>query len=92
MKKCRIIAKSDTSYQNKYLDRLIDLISDKIEDRVDEFYFKKSEDTLDLTVNYMDRLFQISITYDDLEFNFNEIDSDAEYFSDCVFYELDNLY
>lgn len=84
-----IMSADDATDDDRYLHTLIGDIQSEIEHEVESIQFDQDDSNLYMTVVYMDMVKEYKIPFDDLSFEFDNIESDVEYVANTVRSDLD---
>lgn len=84
-----IMSADDATADDRYLHTLIGDIQSEIEHEVETIEFDQDDSNLYMTVVYMDMVKEYKIPFDDLSFEFDNIESDVEYVANTVRSDLD---
>lgn len=84
-----IMSADDATDDARYLHTLIGDIQSEIEHEVETIEFDQDDSNLYMTVVYMDMVKEYKIPFDDLSFEFDNIESDVEYVANTVRSDLD---
>ena len=84
-----IMSADDATDDDRYLHTLIGDIQSEIEHEVETIEFDQDDSNLYMTVVYMDMVKEYKIPFDDLSFEFDNIESDVEYVANTVRSDLD---
>lgn len=84
-----IMSADDATDDDRYLHTLIGDIQSEIEHEVESIQFDQDDSNLYMTVVYMDMVKEYKIPFDDLSFEFDNIESDVEYVANTVRADLD---
>ena len=84
-----IMSADDATDDDRYLHTLIGDIQSEIEHEVETIEFDQDDSNLYMTVVYMDMVKEYKIPFDDLSFEFDNIESDVEYVANTVRADLD---
>ena len=84
-----IMSADDATDDERYLHTLIGDIQSEIEHEVETIEFDQDDSNLYMTVVYMDMVKEYKIPFDDLSFEFDNIESDVEYVANTVRADLD---
>ena len=84
-----IMSADDATDDARYLHTLIGDIQSEIEHEVETIQFDQDDSNLYMTVVYMDMVKEYKIPFDDLSFEFDNIESDVEYVANTVRSDLD---
>ena len=84
-----IMSADDATDDDRYLHTLIGDIQSEIEHEVESIQFDQDDSNLYMTVVYMDMVKEYKIPFDDLSFEFDDIESDVEYVANTVRSDLD---
>lgn len=84
-----IMSADDATADERYLHTLIGDIQSEIEHEVESIQFDQDDSNLYMTVVYMDMVKEYKIPFDDLSFEFDNIESDVEYVANTVRSDLD---
>ena len=84
-----IMSADDATHDDRYLHTLIGDIQSEIEHEVETIEFDQDDSNLYMTVVYMDMVKEYKIPFDDLSFEFDNIESDVEYVANTVRSDLD---
>lgn len=84
-----IMSADDATDDDRYLHNLIGDIQSEIEHEVETIEFDQDDSNLYMTVVYMDMVKEYKIPFDDLSFEFDNIESDVEYVANTVRADLD---
>lgn len=76
---------------DRFLHTLIGDVDESLAAEVDKTRWDQDASCLYLTVSYMDHEIDFEIPFEDLTFDFNNIDKDVDYICNTVFQDLDNL-
>lgn len=77
--------------RDRYLHTLIGDCDAELENEVDSTVWDNDEENIFLTVTYMDNVIELQIPFEDLDMDWDTIDSDVAYIVNSVLQDLDNL-
>lgn len=84
-----IMSADDATHDDRYLHTLIGDIQSEIKHEVETIEFDQDDSNLYMAVVYMDMVKEYKIPFDDLSFEFDNIESDVEYVANTVRADLD---
>lgn len=84
-------SESDETFNERYLHSLIGDIQTEVGNEINKLVADYGDDDLRLIITYESHVIEMTITFDELSFDFDQIEDDAIYIGNSIREMLDNL-